>query len=125
MPALLTCITKTSLEPALVYVAPGYEPDGHASESQGKADLVFVLVEAAHPLYERVGADLWLRITQPPPPPASLFCGAVVPTLRLQRNWLGPLKREGGADVGAALAAANCLAAALGFDRSGWCEALV
>ena len=57
-------------------------------------------------------------------PAEALLFTAIVPTLELERNWQGPVKKEKG-NYGYAIAVGNCLAAALGYDRSGWGEAIV
>jgi hypothetical protein len=57
-------------------------------------------------------------------PAENLLFAALVPTLELERNWQGPIKKEQG-NYGCAIAVGNSLAAALGHDRSGWGEAIV
>ena len=57
-------------------------------------------------------------------PADHLFFASLVPTLLVDRNWQGPVKRASG-ETGQAVAMGNSLAAALGFDRSGWGEAVV
>ena len=95
---------------------------GHVS-TQGKSDLVFSLLQEEHPDFERLGPDLWRRY-EVPTPAEHLFFAALVPTLELQRNWQGPIKRGDG-DRGIVLAFGSTLSALLGFDKSGWGEAVV
>lgn len=79
--------------------------------------------QAPHSVYERVGVDLWYRYLSPMAAEDLLFA-ALVPTLELERNWQGPIKKEKD-NYGYAIAVGNSLAAALGHDRSGWGEAIV
>ena len=90
----------------------------------GKADLVFVLVQQPHHLFERVGQDLWYRL--PDPVPVERLCFTqFVPTLEgLSKKWVNNKLTAVGV-YGQAVASGTCLAAALGCDRSGWGEAIV
>ena len=74
----------------------------------GRCDLFFVIRMAPHSRFERVGHDLWLRISEPTPAEALLFCTVVTSI-----------------DAKPALAVGFTLHHALGFDRSGVGETVV
>ena len=94
----------------------------------GKADLVFVLSQEEHTTWERVGVDLWYLLpegTQPIDVESTLFFTVPVPSLEGTKQ-----QRVGTriATVGVtkqALAQGNCINARLGFDYSGYAEAIL
>eukprot|EP00966_Prymnesium_polylepis_P257023 5936930-Prymnesium_polylepis.1 len=84
-----------------------HKGQGHTTV-YGKSDLVYVLKQAPHALFERLGEDLWYQHDRPVRAEALVFC-ARVPTL----------------DERSVLATGNTLGACLGFDRSGLGTAIV
>lgn len=135
----------------------------------GKADLVFVLGQEAHPIWERVGCDLWYRVRSAPPrslleaqsthaldphllvrriplklvytqsckceqvpestPPVvtddSLFFTVEVPSLEGSTQQRVGTRIATVGIVKKSLAVGNCIDARLGYDRSGFAEAVV
>eukprot|EP00966_Prymnesium_polylepis_P271506 6272924-Prymnesium_polylepis.1 len=74
--------------------------------------------------FERVGADLWYRHEEPMDATSLAFC-AVVPTIEgCTKKWVSN-KLTTFAKMGQVAGFGDCLPAALGFDRSGWGEAIV
>ena len=113
--------------------------------TRGKSDLVFVLRQAPHATFERIGADLWWR---PPPtvvrvgqssaaadadadvdahaalPAGCPFYFGRVPAFVGRGEW-GGAGKPCVVPLGEAAACGHVLPALLGFDRSGCGEAVV
>ncbi len=85
-----------------------FKAEGHQRQGHARSDLVFVVQQAKHAEFERVGDDLWLYVREALPAEALLFA-------RVVRTLCG----------GVTLAVGNTLAALVGFDRSGLGEAIV
>ena len=88
----------------------------------GRADLVFIVKQAAHPVFERLGDDLWYYDTTPTPA-GDLFYVGWAPTLA--QTPMSELRHASHRGYRQVAAVGNTLAALLGFDRSGLGEALV
>ncbi len=87
----------------------------------GRCDLVFVIKQLPHEIFERLGDDLWYYVREPLGPTELLYC-AWVPTLASTptsaKHALHPKLNQ-------VAAFGHALAVALGFDRSGVSEVIV
>ena len=104
--------------------------------ARGKSDLVFVLRQAPHTTFERVGADLWWRPPQVESegstdaeadaalPAGCPFYFGRVPAFVGRGEWPGAGK-PCSVPLGEVAAFAHVLPTLLGFDRSGCGEAVV
>ena len=93
----------------------------------GKADLVFVVSQEPHALWERVGDDLWWKAPAdlaPVPSDATFFTQSVPSLEGAEKKRVGTVVKTVGI-VAEMKALGHCLAAQLGFDRSGVAEAVI
>ena len=81
-----------------------------------------------HPLWERVGHDLWYRVPADVPPlpvASSVYFTLGAPTLEgVTKKWVGSVIKTVGVTK-QATACGHCLDACLGYDRSGFAEGVV
>ena len=109
-------VNRGELEGATVW----YRSQGD-NGPRGRSDLVFVIKQQPHPVFERLGDDLWYYDRTPIPAERIFYC-EWAPTMAATD---GDAKHSIHGDFGRVAAVGTTLPALLGYDRSGLGEALV